>query len=1122
VSRRSSKFLPVLLVLVALGIGAAAWSFLRDEDSKAADLDGGSSITIADAGQSGSVASLPDSAARGQDSESRAPVSESERRLQASAAEAELNDAIWIDGHMVFPEGTPYGETVEVVALGRKFKNREMHRVKVEADGKFRVAFAPGTKSGRLDVDAMHLFLDKPLTVRLSDSKLPKDVLLEPFLGGALRGQLRLSQGAENLAAELVGKSLFANAWSMRWSNMVSRTAKIDKNLRFELRGLPPELGLRLEFDSNVATKLTVEELRAPAGETIEREFELRTGARVRGHVRSADGSLPKNASLKVSVKSVSGVSEEGMDNGRDSGKIAEDGSFDLRGLQPGTITVTASAPQRVTVKQELGVLENGANKEGVELVLGLGHSVSGRVFWPDKTPAVDANVVPTGAGGDDDPFNPFGDTRFAVRTNARGEFLITGLNAGPYGLLAQAKPPPEEGKTHRKGPTWKARLEGVAADTHDLEISLVAGYSVEGKVVDDIGAPVTAFGVVATAKDVGKRSFNISRMVSGMFKPEDGRFELGGLLEGGYTLHLNVPGHDDPEPLDVTVPNESASYTFVAPRRGSISGTVVKPDGSPAPRAEVTVEGDQGRWSQGGQDKANNQGVFEIGAAQTGKIRIAATLEGFAPSETIETELSGGQSLPNLRLVLRSGARISGEVLPSKSGERVDGRKVSASQPEKNNIGGANYDTVTDRAGKFEFLHVAPGDYSVAAEAAATEIDLLRDPKSKRGGDWDLREMTKKRGQVSVEDGGSAHIVLGAPPRAPVVISGRVNRGSQGVAGVRVVAQFDGERGWERRKVARTDDSGRYEVTVDEAGKYQIQATPAGRGGTLLGKHVEVPEAGLGDVDFSLASGKISGTVSGPDGEELGWVQIQISRVSPADKNSQWTSGNTQTDAEGKFVFTDLPAGEFSLEVSGQSWNRRNFEQRQYGKVRKLVTLSDGQSVSDVDIRLEAAGILKVSVVLADGSAASNGRLVVRRTDGGNGASDSSWFGTGEVTREDLEPGTYDVSVEVQGQISPEPESVHISASQTTEITVRLRIGGYIKLTAVNGQGEAVEAVASLLDSEGRPLLANSSLRSGHTSSALPPGTCKVIGRNSSGQSVEASTTVRANETAEVTLTFD
>ncbi|HTF89513.1 MAG TPA: hypothetical protein VK843_13960, partial [Planctomycetota bacterium] len=106
--------------------------------------------------------------------------------------------------------------------------------------------------------------------------------------------------------------------------------------------------------------------------------------------------------------------------------------------------------------------------------------------------------------------------------------------------------------------------------------------------------------------------------------------------------------------------------------------------------------------------------------------------------------------------------------------------------------------------------------------------------------------------------------------------------------------------------------------------------------------------------------------------------------------------------------------------------------------------------------------------------------------------------------------------------QISPEPESVHISASQTTEITVRLRIGGYIKLTAVNGQGEAVEAVASLLDSEGRPLLANSSLRSGHTSSALPPGTCKVIGRNSAGQSVEASTTVRANETAEVTLTFD
>ncbi|HUR27112.1 MAG TPA: carboxypeptidase-like regulatory domain-containing protein, partial [Planctomycetota bacterium] len=984
-SRRSSSLLPILLLLLAAGVGVAAWAFLRDSASKPADPNFSAELASSKATEEGALDAIADAPANEDADDSAASArSASERRAQATAAEAELDDALWIDGRVVFPDGTSPSEVVEVVALGRKFKNREMHRVKVASDGKFRVAFAPGTKSGRLDVDALHLFLDKPLTVRLADGKPAKEIVLEPFLGGALRGRLRLALGAENLAPELVGKSLHATAWSNRWSNMVSRSAKVDKDLRFELRGLPPELGLRLEFDSNIVTKLSVDGVRAPAGETLEQEFELALGVRVRGHVRSPEGAaLPKGTTLNVSVKADKVLNDYGgmSGDGRDTGKIADDGTFDLRGLLPGEITLTAAAPQRVTIKLPIGRLENGAVKEGVELVLGLGHSVSGRVVWPDKSPAVDANVVATGGGGDDDPFNPF-DNRFAVRTNASGEFQIAGLNEGPYGLLAQAKPPSSSKPGGRKGQTWKARLEGVTADTRGLEVELVAGYSVEGKVVDDVGAPVTAFGVVAMAKDVGKRSFNISRMVSGMFKPEDGQFELGGLLEGGYTLNLNVPGHDDPSPLDVTVPNDGALYTFVAPRRGSISGVVVRPDGSPAPRAEVTVDGEQGRWSQGGQDKADNHGKFDIKAAQTGKITISAKLDGFAPSEVVETELVSGQSIADLRLRLRVGGRIHGEVLPSKSGERVDGRKVTAQQPRVNNQGGESFDTTTDRAGKFEFAHVTPGEYTVAAEAAATELDQLRDPRNKRGNDWELMEMTKKRGKVSVTDGGTARIVLGAAPAAPVVISGRVHRGSEGAADVRIVAQGDGEQGYEKRKLARTGDDGRYEVTVDEPGKYQVQATPAGRGGTLLGTHVDVPSSGLADVDFALSSGRIAGKVEGPDGEELGWVQVRISRAPvEGEKGSQWTGGNTQTDSAGEFEFSDLPAGNFTLEVSGQSWNRRTFEQRQYGKVKKEVVLADGQELTGVAIRLEAAGTLKVSVLMADGSIANSGRMSVRRT---------------------------------------------------------------------------------------------------------------------------------------------
>ena len=201
-SRRSSKFLPALLVLLAAGIGSAAWFFLQDSPSAAADVGTVPELASAGAGRGASLDSIPSSSASAEsDDRGAAPAkaaTESERRAQATLAEAELSDAIWVDGRVEFPDGTPGGEVVEVVALGRKFKNRELHRVKVEPDGRFRVAFAPGTKSGRLDIDALHLFLDKPQPVRWSDGVLVKAIVLEPFLGGALRGQLRLGPCARS------------------------------------------------------------------------------------------------------------------------------------------------------------------------------------------------------------------------------------------------------------------------------------------------------------------------------------------------------------------------------------------------------------------------------------------------------------------------------------------------------------------------------------------------------------------------------------------------------------------------------------------------------------------------------------------------------------------------------------------------------------------------------------------------------------------------------------------------------------------------------------------------------------------------------------------------------------
>lgn len=1116
---RSSKLLPLLLVVLVLGVAAAGWSLLSTSSAAIHDdLDRDAATAELDVARRSESLALPTSAssdATSPTAEQAPRMSESERKAQATAEQAELAESVWIEGNVVLPEGTPAGEVVEVVALGRKFKTRDAYRATVAPNGRFRVAFAPGTTIGRLDIAALHLFLDDPMTVKLNTKPIA-DVTIEPFLGGALRGQIRLVQGAESCAKELVGKSVRATGWSERWTDNVARAGKLDENLRFELRGLPPETGLRMQFESNVVLELVVPELRVAPGETSEQFFDLSPGARVRGRVVTPGGALPKNVLLEVDTE----LSKESLFGNQRSGKVDDDGSFDLRGLPPGKVTITASAPQRVTVKQELGMLNDGSVREGVTLELGLGHTVSGRVLWPDGSPAVDAHVVATGGGHEDDPFNPF-DTRYAVRTNANGEFQIAGLNQGPYGLQAQGKPPAEGGSKRRKGPTWKARLESVAADTQGLEIRLVAGYSIEGKVVNDAGEPVTAFGVVAMGQDEGKRSFNVSRMVTGMYKPDDGRFELGGLLEGKYSVSLNVPGHDDPAPMEIQVPTDGGFFTFTAPRRGSIAGIVLKPDGTPAVRAEVNVNAGNGRWSNSGDDKCNNNGEFLIKSAETGEITLTASLDGYAASEPLTANLAAGQSLSGLRLSLRRGGTITGEVLPSKAGDRVDGRAINANMRN----GDGDYDTTSDRRGHFEIKNVVPGEYAISAEASAAELDAQRGPakvkRSRFDNDWELRELTKKRGTVVVADGGTAHIVLGAPPANPVVISGRVRRGTVGVVGARVIAQPTRNGGWDERQLGVTDANGGFSITVNDAGGYSLTVSTPDGGGSSQSRHVDVPAAGLDGIEFALASGRIAGRVVSHDGEELGWVHVSLSRSTQATSEADsWSGGSTQTDEDGGFEFRDLPAGVFTLEVAGTSWNRRSFEQRQYGKIALEITLGQDQELTNVEVVLEPAGKLEVIVEMSDGSAAQTGEVRVRRLDSGVAFADNDWIRDGKATREDLEPGTYEVTVESNEEVSSEPQTVRIVTSETSSLHFRLRAGGYIAFRALDANGESLEVFGRLFDSAGMPA-GDGGVVAGGRSSALAPGNYRLTAKGPDGAEKEARVDVKSGETAEVVLQF-
>ena len=103
---------------------------------------------------------------------------------------------------MVFPTSTPFGELPVVVADGKSFKHGPDHEMAVGADGSFRVAFSERTKKGKLRIESRYLYLDEPVKLNVRSADEP--VVLEPKLGGRIRGTVSASAGSGVLPEDLV------------------------------------------------------------------------------------------------------------------------------------------------------------------------------------------------------------------------------------------------------------------------------------------------------------------------------------------------------------------------------------------------------------------------------------------------------------------------------------------------------------------------------------------------------------------------------------------------------------------------------------------------------------------------------------------------------------------------------------------------------------------------------------------------------------------------------------------------------------------------------------------------------------------------------------------------------
>ncbi len=89
----------------------------------------------------------------------------------------------------------------------------------------------------------------------------------------------------------------------------------------------------------------------------------------------------------------------------------------------------------------------------------------------------------------------------------------------------------------------------------------------------------------------------------------------------------------------------------LAGPERFAVTGKVLRPDGSPAPAAEVTLTGPvDGRPHQG---RSGPDGRYKIRRLPVGKLRIVASAQGYGDSEPVELDYQAQKDVtaPELRL---------------------------------------------------------------------------------------------------------------------------------------------------------------------------------------------------------------------------------------------------------------------------------------------------------------------------------------------------------------------------------------------------------------------------------------------------------------------------------------
>ena len=399
------------------------------------------------------------------------------------------------------------------------------------------------------------------------------------------------------------------------------------------------------------------------------------------------------------------------------------DGSFELRLLIPGDISLVASLRGYTESEPLAFELGEGEVREGVELVVSSGGAIRGLILGDDREPIPGMLVQLQEIGLADQIF---------LRSETDGTFFVDQLVPGTWQVIGV----PESYQTGKAG---TAALEGLIMETAEVRSGEVTEVTLGAPAEN----PVHIVGQVRPAEDLDEASV--------VFFPEgdnalgglvttgveaDGSFELDLLFPGRYVVAVNRGSGAFQDSVEYVreIPDEDTVQLTLDVPVGAIHGRVTDTSGEPLAGLRVSLYADgglstgtigAGKFAETSTDERGEYmvqwlgaGTYSLGAGGKPIVNLAASAAPYGRVVRDGVQLAEGEVKYGVDFELDVAGAIRGEL------RDADGKPVPGAAVFVRDAGGQLLERIsfvtTGTDGGFTYAGVAPGSYTVSARSAA------------------------------------------------------------------------------------------------------------------------------------------------------------------------------------------------------------------------------------------------------------------------------------------------------------------------------------------------------------------------------------------------------------------